>query len=60
MRMSSSRLQINLTGLPTAFEISAGVECRILGVDLNDATRRVAAEQCSLRAFENIDAGNGA
>src|SRR5258708_24042696 len=43
-----------------AFEISAGVECRVLGVDLNDATGRVEAEQCSLRAFENIDAGYGA
>ncbi len=43
----------------TALEIRAGVELRILGMDLNYAAGRVAAEQSTLRAFENIDAGYG-
>ena len=42
-----------------AFEIGAGVELRVLGVDLDDAPGCVAAEQSALRSFKNIDAGNG-
>ena len=50
--------QCTVVAIP-AFEIGAGVELRVLGVDLDDAAGCVAAEQSSLRALENINPGNG-